>query len=251
MKSNRSWLGVGLAAVIFGAGCQSSGGSRDMTASFGMMQESPTPGANSGDYPPNKDVALARRAPVSFESHGMFFVAMPGQSVVRREVLKLKPRKPADAEARDYTVLLAVTQKRGELKWVTSPVKRLFESKNVRATDPPVEPAIELMDSGTVVVSGTAPVVAVKKATVASDGTTFIVEAIAGGGWSLAVLKGTNPVLVYMENSVEAVEVLQDQLLVVTEQANAIPLPIPKEGRFASLQAYAIDLLEATGTPMN
>lgn len=83
-----------------------------------MMQESPTR-ANSGDYPPNKDVALARRALVSFESHGVFFVAMPGQSVVRREVLKLKPRKPADAEgvhgaARGHA-------ETGELKWVTPP----------------------------------------------------------------------------------------------------------------------------------
>jgi len=260
MKSKISLTLVAAWAVGSLCGCQSTGVSsaddaKSAPASFSMMAD-PQPGVNSGEFVLSaKDAAVPQ---VGFTVVGQFDTVVgsprssnPAVQNARRAVLKLKPVAiPGFPAPRDYAVVISATQKADGPNWGTNSTKRLFRN-GARVADEVAEPSVDLFGSGTVVVSGTGPILTVKKATVASDGTKFIVEATPSGEWTLAVLEAATPVDVYFENSPDPVRVTAGKCLRVKETATVIPQPIDDPQLYAKLQAYARFLWGATGSSLD
>lgn len=124
---------------------------------------------------------------------------LPDDSTVTRNASRFKfsqvvPGSPTTS----YKVVIANNRVNEGGKWAIGMAKRPPTSKTSRDDDP-VEMAMIVPDDGMVVVTGTAPIVGVKRATIASTGTTYVVESMTGNGFLIKVLDSStaHPVKVF------------------------------------------------------
>lgn len=257
MRQFIRWAGVGVGASCLLAGCQSSDANRESAAGsvrFSQMDGlSASPNAGEFTETTKSTVPQVGLAVVGeFETVvGAPRSSNPAVQTVRRQVLKLKPISiPGEPVPNDYVIVLSATRTATAPNWTISSTKRLFRN-GVRAEDEPAEPSVDVIDSGTVVGSGTGPIITVKKATVASEATKFAVEATPGNGWVLAVFEAASPVEVYFADSAAPVLVPTGKCLRVRETDNVIPQPITDDELYTKLHVYSQRLWAATGSTLD
>ncbi len=236
----RTVLGAALLLAAGGFGC-----AQDHASSASVAQASR---GNSGSY----SVAAVGDPLATMRLDGTFYMASRGDGREwRREVLKFTPLRSGEFAANQtYSLVAAANGERrgGSLSWQINPAKRLFRNGQPSLTEP-TEPVLEVIQSGTVATTGTAPIVIVKRATIASEGTKFAVEAVQGDGWTLAVFEATSDAWVYYAGSTAPMKVQAGKCFKFPETANSIDDARPAaQTEYDRMYDYAKALWAATGT---
>ncbi|MBS0189588.1 MAG: hypothetical protein U0573_09155 [Phycisphaerales bacterium] len=199
----------------------------------------------------NEYPGLLSEEQVTMKLEGTYYtVAQTERKNWRREVLKFTPQASGGRVAANQYCLVASSNQRGTggvLNWQTSAAQRLYKG-GVRTTDEATEPAFELGEEGTVATSGAGPIVIVKRATVSSEGTKFIIEAVPQGGWTIAVIEASKNVDIYYGTTEDPLSLKAGDCYAFKDRANSVKDGVSSPQDFARLSGYANLLWAATGS---
>jgi len=192
--------------------------------------------------------ALAENLGTSIDTDGNFLVDFHGDVPMTRNVLRLRVRSFAGAARNEYFVRVTANR--------AGSLGSLMYKRLQRPPKPGVpllqvpENAVSLEgETGEVIVSGTAPIIAVKKGTIASDGTTFAVEADASGWWlSIIEIDPSKPVRVWFPDVKSAVREFTEPKCWFFKNGDYNPDNATEVtgGACTSLKAYATTIMKRT-----
>ncbi|MGH7244259.1 MAG: hypothetical protein ACREJD_12670 [Phycisphaerales bacterium] len=174
---------------------------RDLDASAAQSQSA---NISAGTW----DVSFSSKAGSSVVTDGNFIVdfrTKPGEPALTRSVTRLKAsRFNTGKPTTSYKILVTANEKNEIGPWSYTPAIRPASEAKGATEEESSEMTILMPDPGAVVVSGTAPIIQVKKATVSSEGTKYAIEADETG-WLLKVLEADvdHPVRIYFPESGE------------------------------------------------